>query len=1050
VEWLLRSWLGLIAAVAILGTAAAEEPAREFLEKLRERGYYDIAVEYLDNIQNNPLVPPSFREVVLYEKGLTLVESSRRQRDMAVREKQLDQAQQMFKQFIETRQTNPLVTAANSQLGNLVVERARMKVEEAKATSDMAKKQALLDAAKPMYEQATKLFTDLQEQVKVKLEAIPKVLPLGDPRIPIRDQLRADYLQAQLLKAAVTEESADTVAEGSPEYTKRIQEAAALYKKIFEDYRTRLAGLYARLYQGRCHWKIKDNKNALSFFTDLLEQPDQPEEFRLLKKKTLIYAVEILLDENEPKYVEAIKRLETLVDSLNQFEKVDIEWLKLQMALVKAYKYKMEDIGPGSPDYTISLNRGRNLVRFLMRTPSDFQAEAQQLAPFFEVRVIDVGSEGPQTFQEAMEAGKEQLALMQSAPASVQKLTDDLKGVTDPARKEELQKQLDEAQQQAQTSPDKAMEFFRLALELADLETPVADINLAQYYITYLHYIRGELWRAAVVGDFVARKYPNSAGARQCAKIAMAAYLTMYRNEQDPTFETEQSIAICEHILKQWPDQPEAVDAANTLIALLLKDDKVEDAVRYIEETIPEDASYRGIAELKTGQAIWNGYINGMNAARQIEDEAERDAAKAKLEPNKIQAEKILANGVARMRETGNVDQTFADALLSLVQVYVDVGKPELAIKECEDPKVGVLTLIRAKHPTTAKEGYAVAAYTAALRGYVSTLATSSEPDKSIAKAKQIMAELKTAMGGGADGEQRLVQTYLGMAKELKDQIQNADDAARKPLTEGFETFLRQVGAESSELNVLNMVSESFYSLAEGLDTNPPGSPIPAEAKLYYEEAAKSFQTILDKGEADKSWLPDKMRSQVRFRLATARRKLGNYKDAITAYKEILEENAMMLNVQVEAAHAYREWADSIKEGKMLLYERSMRGNYPDTRPKIDGKENKSFNQNVIWGWGKIAQITQRYPEFRDTFHEARFNLALSRMRYALQRDKKDDVTKYLKMAKSDIEMTHRLYPELGGDEWRRKYDNLLKEIQRALGEPPLGLAEFAKAAAAP
>jgi cellulose synthase operon protein C len=106
----------------------------------------------------------------------------------------------------------------------------------------------------------------------------------------LRDILRTDYLQAQLLAAAVKEETADTKKPGSPEYKALVTTAAEQYGEVYDKYRTRLAGLYARMYQGRCSQKLGNHKDALSYFGELLEQPDNPEEFRTLKTKTLLLA----------------------------------------------------------------------------------------------------------------------------------------------------------------------------------------------------------------------------------------------------------------------------------------------------------------------------------------------------------------------------------------------------------------------------------------------------------------------------------------------------------------------------------------------------------------------------------------------------------------------------------------------------------------------------------------------------------------------------------------------------------------------------------------
>ena len=47
----------ILASALWLATACcqAAEPARAFLDGLRQRGYYDLALDYLDNIQDSDL-----------------------------------------------------------------------------------------------------------------------------------------------------------------------------------------------------------------------------------------------------------------------------------------------------------------------------------------------------------------------------------------------------------------------------------------------------------------------------------------------------------------------------------------------------------------------------------------------------------------------------------------------------------------------------------------------------------------------------------------------------------------------------------------------------------------------------------------------------------------------------------------------------------------------------------------------------------------------------------------------------------------------------------
>src|SRR5437899_4872793 len=72
------------------------------------------------------------------------------------------------------------------------------------------------------------------------------------------------------------EEVADAFAKDSKEFTQALTTAADAYKKIFEDYRTRIAGLYARLYQGRCLQKLASTRKRSRFSTSCWLKPTRP------------------------------------------------------------------------------------------------------------------------------------------------------------------------------------------------------------------------------------------------------------------------------------------------------------------------------------------------------------------------------------------------------------------------------------------------------------------------------------------------------------------------------------------------------------------------------------------------------------------------------------------------------------------------------------------------------------------------------------------------------------------------------------------------------
>ena len=121
---------------------------------------------------------------------------------------------------------------------------------------------------------------------------------------------------------------------------------------------------------------------------------------------------------------------------------------------------------------------------------------------------------------------------------------------------------------------------------MADDKTSADDLNIVRYFLCFLHFSANDFHEAGLLGEFVARRYPDSSGARQCAKIAMAAYLKLYveNTTDNKDFESRKVTGIANYIAQKWSDQPEAIDALNTLVPLMIKAGKLEAAEKYLND----------------------------------------------------------------------------------------------------------------------------------------------------------------------------------------------------------------------------------------------------------------------------------------------------------------------------------------------------------------------------------------------------------------------------------------------------------------------------------
>ena len=171
----------------------------------------------------------------------------------------------------------------------------------------------------------------------------------------------------------------------------------------------------------------------------------------------------------------------------------------------------------------------------------------------------------------------------------------------------------------------------------------------------------------------------------------------------------------------------------------------------------------------------------------------------------------------------------------------------------------------------------------------------------------------------------------------------------------------------------------------------------------------------------------------LKLRAAVAERSAGNYDKAIAMLSGLLKEKPQLLPAQVEAAKTYQLRGENDNPDYYV--------------PAIKGG-GTGIGQN-IWGWGKLALQTSRDPQFRDIFHEARYNIAVCRSRFGETQNDKTKKKELLTLAKSDISNTKQFEPTLGGDKWKPLYDKLLRNIQQQLHEPVVGLEELDKKAAA-
>lgn len=1002
--------IGLAVAVAAVcrAPAAAAEPFEAFLEGLRRRQMYDMAQTYLDSMQSSNRIPAELKKTIPYEQARTLIEESRTLRDTGLRMKRLDEAKGKFEAFIQANPEHPLAGTARTQLGNILLERGRTQLELSKRPSQAARKEQLVAEARELLKRSQEVFDSSEAKYAEQLKAFPKAIdPKDKEQLEARESTRLNLLQARLFSATVLYEAAQAYDRGGEQWKKMLTDGAQRFGAIYRANEKIIAGLFARMWQGRCLQELGDLTEATTYYDQLLVQPDS-DDFRDLKRKTLRYALECWTDDKLRKFDQAIQQGEAWLKQARGQEDLTVEGLAIHWLIAVAYEKQAAALEGAEKDR--ALRNSAEHAAHVARYPGEFQNVARELVAKY--RKIERQTE-PNNFADARVRAKNELDAMIVADGSIKAAQETKKDA----------EKIPQWEQERQRALEAAMKYYRLALSLRNREIPIEQVNDCRYYLCFLNYDDARYLDAAVIGEFVARNYPDASVARPCAKIAMAAYLQAYNTApaEDRAFETARMVGIAEYIASKWPLEAEADEAWMILGDVAIRAQDLAKAADYLNRVRPESPR-RGEADLKAGQAMWGAYQTASRLP------AEQRPAQAELDKMVADAREVLQRGVQRMRDSleagGELTYTLLAAELALAQVQIDTGKPDEAISILERPETGVLALVAGNNPLTQRGTFATEAYKAALRAYA---ATQRLPD-----AERTMDALDKQVAGSQDAAATLTRVYVGLGLELEAQLarlreeKKTEDLQR--VARGFDLFLDRIAARQAgnTFTSLNWVADTYYRLGEGIGV---GSDV-TQSQGYYKKSADTYQQLLERGQKEQGFLSPAAKSTVRLRLARCERALGHYAQAIEQIAAILAANPNTLEAQIAAAETYQHWG----QAEPAYFEQA-----------INGRPATPSDKGDIWGWNRLALRLQKLPKYEELYRQARYNVADCMYQMALRRADKEK-TDGLNKAAALIEAMARIDPKMGGDAWRQKYDRLLKDIQRAAGRKPDGLTGFAPA----
>ncbi|MEZ6042120.1 MAG: hypothetical protein R3C20_16575 [Planctomycetaceae bacterium] len=993
-------------------SAQSEDHETLFLEGLRERSYYDTAVEYLNELEKSSRISPEFRQTIELQRGITLQQMGAAARVPEDREQHLGQAEAAFRKFIAANPQHEMAAFANSSLGELLFERARTLIWQTESPSNADRKAELQGAARKLIDDAEGIYKKAFDLYESQYKSFPTFI--DEAREPEQFQARKDaearYLRAWFQLSRCTYERGQTYEAGSKERNETLIRASELFEEIHTSRRTNVIGQNARLMMGKCFQEQGDIGRALGIYNEMKDHRSDHPAVRDLKSIALHYRLICLNDPQKSDHQVVLKEASEWLQE-NRSKIATPTGLGILWEKALAEEKLAEDRSGDPKNREVLLRQAMEDAQSVGRYPGAFREPANALSRRIKAALGDKDKE-PRDFETAFERARGMID-------EIERLKGEAANATG-AERETKQNALD-------LHINEVGRLLRLALDLREDTTDAKAVAQARYLLSFVYFRQRKNFDAIIMSSYCMTKdaIADPDTALNATEIAISAAVQAWNDAppNDRDFETTLIRDVCLEILKLYPQSARGNEARIRLGLVYQQLENPMEAAKWFLQVPQNDPKYAS-ARISAGQSFWAAY------ARQSAEEETKDPLDRRnpddLKKLREEAMALLADGVKISRTAGGENVKPSDevvaAEVSLASILNLEGRFQETIKRLTDGgENAVVSLISVAEGTTRpakgikSQSFAGLTYRLLLRAYVGT----QQIDQAIAT----MALLEKT--GGQD----ITAVYTQLGQELQEELKRlkaANETQRlNEVRSSFEKFLEKVYAQrnQSDYNSLLWIGETYFGLGQGVSEDV------AAAAAYYDKAATAYNEILTG-----NLTQEPTTTAINLRLARCRRQQLQFQDALEITKTILLQNDLALDAQFEAARILSDWGANGEPAKLL--------------EAIQGVKKDGSDDLLIWGWSNIARRLQQTlsrtsaddsnVDFKDRFLEARWEVSNCRRRYAASGAA--DAQEQLKSALAEITIFVEVFRDIDNS-WWAKFDRLYQDIQADLGELPKPLA---------
>jgi tetratricopeptide (TPR) repeat protein len=699
-----------------------------FLQELRDRGYHDLALEFIDQLRADPDLPAEMKVVLDYQDGRTQIDEASKSGDIVRGRELLEHARAKLDAFTKAHPDHPLAREALVQIARMLVERGHLSLLLADDTEDKAQKAARQNEARALFAKAREAFGQAAERLDAVKKTFPISLPKGDPRIDERDKVYATHLDCLLQKGVALYELAQTYPAGSKERVDNLAEAIKQFDDLYKAHRTQMAGVAAQMWQAKCYEEQGKIGEAIGTYKSLLEQTDP--RLRPLQRFVGYF------------YIVALSKRKEYALAADEA----VRWLE---------KYNRREERRSKEGLGVWLELAKNLDAQV--TESTSKNERQAAAK----RITEAVS---QVVRYTSPYKNDALALLKKyKPNSGVKLEDLAKLSYDDAVG-----QADQAI--ASRDWDRAIALLKAAIRKVDPVRDVDKANRARYNLAFCFYMNQQFYEADVLAEHLARRYPQGGLSPKAIEIGMQSLADAYNTytEIDRAGDLERLIDLAKYAAATWPDREQG-DEAHMNLGLIYQGRGQYDQAIAEFAAVRSRAPKKIEAQTRLGSAHWA-------KSRMLDRSGEKDQAAAESKA----AIEILEQALAARRAAGAgpTDAGLMGNAADLAVALTETGKADAALA----------LLAPISKAQTSKTGNAFARLTEAT---LLAQINSGQVEAAIASMKSLEQAGSTAgrtqlyfkLG-------KLLERELNRLREKKDQVglQKMEQAYRSFLTALTET----------------------------------------------------------------------------------------------------------------------------------------------------------------------------------------------------------------------------------------------------------------------